>query len=96
MRSLPTAFFNQLNPEKICLDGFDDLLLHLRKLLSKLLDQYPSEAIPDYLLIPLNEIKMLCNSTISGLRLPDLMVRDTLRKINSALADHLIFNTGKG
>ena len=86
------TLFNQINPEQVCLEGFDNLLLHEKELLRQMLDQYDSTPIPDQLMIPLNEIKTLCNSSLSGLKLPELMIRDTLRKISSALSDHAIFS----
>ena len=91
--SMRSALFNQpVSAEKVCLDGFDNLLLHEKELLRQMLDQYTPETVPEQLIIPLNEIKNLCNSSLSVLKLPELMVRDTLRKISSALSDYAIFD----
>lgn len=88
-----SALFSQANPEKICLDGFEDLLLHEKELLRQILDQYTPETMLEQFIIPLNQIKTLCNSSLSGLKLPELMIRDTLRKISTALSDHVIFSS---
>lgn len=87
-----STLFNQADPEKVCLEGFENLLLHEKELLRQILDQYTPETMPEQLVIPLNEIKTLCNSSLSGLKLPELMIRDTLRKISAALSDHAIFS----
>lgn len=86
------TLFNQVDSEKVCLEGLNNLLLHEKELLRQLLDRYSLDILPEQLVIPLNEIKTLCNSSLSGLKLPELMIRDTLRKISSALSDHAIFN----
>ena len=86
-----TLFSQRENPEKVCLEGFEHLLLHEEKLLGQILDYYKPEMVPEDLTIPLNELKTLCHSSLSGLKLPELMIRTILRNMSSALSDHALF-----
>lgn len=70
------------------IEGGLDLLLYLKKLLQRKLDtQYAPEALPDELVSAYNQLIILLNNSISGLRLPASMIRSMLSEIRITFKD---------
>lgn len=71
------------------IEGSLDLLLYLKKLLQQALDQeYKANPIPDELVSAYDQLVILLNNSISGLRLPASMVRTMLGDIRKTLMNH--------
>ena len=70
------------------IEGSLDLLLYLKKLLQQALDQeYKTNPVPDELVSAYDQLVILLNNSISGLRLPASMTRSMLSDIRSTLMD---------
>lgn len=70
------------------IEGSLDLLLYLKKLLQQALDQeHKVNPVPDELVSAYDQLIILLNNSISGLRLPASMTRSMLSDIRNTLMD---------
>jgi hypothetical protein len=70
------------------IEGGYDLLLYLKKLLQQTLDEkYSADSLPEELVAAYNQLIILLNNSISGLRLPAAMIRSMLGDIRITLTD---------
>ncbi len=84
-----SALFPTVDAKTICLDGADNLLLYIKKLYRNALEkelnpeQMPEELVPAY-----NQLMILLNNSITGLKLPETMIRGMLAGIRNTLNDY--------
>ena len=75
------------------IEGSLDLLLHLKKLIQQTLDHdLKQQPIPEDLVSAYDQLVLLINNSISGLRLPASMTRTMLGDIRSTLMDYAVKN----
>ncbi|PHQ78718.1 MAG: hypothetical protein COB66_08305 [Coxiella sp. (in: Bacteria)] len=97
---MPAFFQKRPSPEKVCLEGGDNLHEHARRLdaaaLDAVLDNVDPNSIPEDLAIASNNVKWILNSASYGLTVSPEMVDSILREALNAFDDHSIHTTTKG
>lgn len=88
---MKNAALSTAEAKTLYIDGAMDLLLYLKKLFSQSLDTvFPTDQLPEELVAAYNQLIILLNSSISGLRLPASMIRSMLSDIRSTLKDEQV------